>query len=685
MFFLNPIFLWAGLALLVPPIIHLFNLRKYKTVYFSDIRFIEDIRQTTRLKSVIKQIILMVLRMLAIAALVLAFAQPVKMTSPVSVNQKQPAPPVIYIDNSFSMQTGENSASAIETAKNIALEIADAYPQGTKFLFLTNDFSQEHFRFVNALTIREFLQEVKVSPSVRTISEVVGKAEQNLNLLDVDADALKTIFLISDFQQNICDFDNLEVDSLTQIIIAPVQPQSLSNLVVDTCIFNTPLRRSGGQEELTVYVKNYGTNTYNNVPLTLVINGKQKSVQQFSIAPGERKELSVKYVNEPQTFVNGVLSITDSPVDFDNTLYFTYRLDTVANVLLIGEPSVNKYFTALFDGDEGFSIDICSDVNKANLSLQRYKTVIINQLTSISHNLATELHSFVSGGGNLIFVPSFSGSISDYNYLLNLLQCNAIISKDTIRCNVAKVDITSPLLRSAVKEIKENTDLPFVNRYFNSMSNAYAQEDVVIETDSYKKLLTHSQYHSGRVFVFYCPLDDKSGNFVTHRLFVPIIYNAASMSGQVSIPYIIVGRNDGVLQKIENFAEGSKLYLRYRNSGYEFIPRISGPDANQNYMVFAENGANEAGFYDLTTDGRQIASLAFNYNRNESQLNYIPADDVADQMESKLLKKVKIFDSNGISFATTIVQNAAAEPLWRWFVVLALLFLIIEIFLQRFF
>ena len=685
MFFLNPMFLWAGFAVLIPPIIHLFNFRKYKTVYFSDIRFIENIHQTTRRKSVIKHIVIMLLRMLAIAAIVLAFAQPVKMSSPVAANQKQPAPPVIYIDNSFSMQTGKNSVLAIETAKNIALAVADAYPQGTKFLFLTNDFSQEHFRFVNSLTIREFLQELKVSPSVRTISEVVGKAEQNLTLLDVDADAPKTVFLISDFQQNICDFDNLAVDSLTQIFIAPVEPQSISNLSVDTCIFNTPLRRSGGQEELTVCVKNYGTKTYNNVPLSLVINGKQKSVQNFSIAPGERKELSVKYVNEPQMFVNGVLSVADSPVDFDNTLYFAYRLDTMTNVLLIGEPSVNKYFTALFDGDEGFSVDICNDVSKKDLSLQRYKTVILNQLSSISHNLATELHSFVSGGGNFIFIPSFSGSVSDYNYLLNLLQCNAIISKDTMRCNVAKVDITSPLLRSAVKEIKENTDLPYVNRYFNSMSNAYAQEDVVIETDSYKKILTHSLYRSGRVFVFYCPLDEKSGNIVTHRLFVPIIYNAASMSGESNTPYIIVGRNDGVSQKIENFAEGSKLYLRYRNSGYEFIPRISGPDASQNYMVFAENGVSEAGFYDLTADGVQIASLAFNYNRNESQLNYIPDYEVADQMESKLLKEVKIFDSNGISFAATIVQNAAAKPLWRYFVALALLFLIIEIFFERFF
>lgn len=676
-------FLWAGLAVLIPPIIHLFNFRKYKTVYFSDIRFLDTIRQTTRRKSVIKHILLMLLRMFAIAALVLAFAQPVKIASSESSAQKQPAPPVIYIDNSFSMQTGDNSVAALETAKNKALEIADAYPKETKFLFLTNDFSQEHFRLVNALTIRDFLQNVKVSPSVRTLSETIAKAEQNLNLLDVPADVLKNIFLISDFQQNICDFDNISVDSLTQINIVPVQTESISNLAIDTCIFNTPLRRSGGQEELTVFVKNYGTNTYNNVPLTLVINGKQKSVQQFSINSGERKELTVKYVNEPQTFVNGVLGITDSPVDFDNTLYFSYRLDTLAKVLIIGEQSVNKYFTALFDGDEAFAADVCTDVAKSDLDLQRYKTVILNQLPSIPHNLATAVHSFVSTGGNLIFVPSFSGNISDYNYLLNQLQCNALISKDTISCTISKVDVTSPLLRSAVKEIKENTDLPTVTKYFNSMANAYAHEEVVLESDSYKKILTFCRYRSGRAFVFYCPLDEKSGNFVTHRLFVPIVYNAASMSGEATTPYLIIGRNDGVSQRIDNISEGSKLYLRYRDSGYEFIPRISGPDANQNYMVFAEDGASQAGFYDLTDDSKQIASFAFNFNRGESQLNYFNADDVAEKIESKILTKVNIFNSSGLSFAHEIVQNATSKPLWKWFVALAILFLVVEIFIEK--
>ena len=156
------------------------------------------------------------------------------------------------------------------------------------------------------------------------------------------------------------------------------------------------------------------------------------------------------------------------------------------------------------------------------------------------------------------------------------------------------------------------------------------------------------------------------------------------MSGNFSTPYNIVGRNDGVMQKIDNFSEGSKLFLKYRDSGYEFIPRISGPDANQNYMVFAEDRATFAGFYDLTSDSKHISTIAFNYNRSESQLNYYTAAEVADKIEGKILKKVKILDTSGISFAANVVQSTTQKPLWRWFVVFAIVFMVIEIFLQRF-
>lgn len=101
MTFLYPFFLFAGFVVLIPLIIHLFNFRKYKVLYFSDTRFLNEIRTHTRARNNLKQILVLILRMLIIASLVIAFAQPVintQRSDNVVVNN---ATPVIYVDNSF--------------------------------------------------------------------------------------------------------------------------------------------------------------------------------------------------------------------------------------------------------------------------------------------------------------------------------------------------------------------------------------------------------------------------------------------------------------------------------------------------------------------------------------------------------------------------------------------------------
>ena len=186
--FLDAAFLWAGFAVLIPPIIHLFNFRRYKTVYFSDIRFLQNLKNVTRQRSTIKQILLMVLRMLVIACLVIAFANPVSYRGGNSTTEtRKSAPPIIYIDNSFSMQAGAMSGLNLETAKAKALEIVDAFPRETDFLFITNDFEQRHNRLVKADAVRLFLQELQLTPVTPTISQVIDRAVGSLGFLDVEA------------------------------------------------------------------------------------------------------------------------------------------------------------------------------------------------------------------------------------------------------------------------------------------------------------------------------------------------------------------------------------------------------------------------------------------------------------------------------------------------------------------
>jgi Na+/H+ antiporter NhaD/arsenite permease-like protein len=74
--FLYPNFLWALFAILIPVIIHLFYFKRFKKVYFSNTKFLKEIKEETTNKNKIKNLLVLLSRILAIVFLVLAFAQP---------------------------------------------------------------------------------------------------------------------------------------------------------------------------------------------------------------------------------------------------------------------------------------------------------------------------------------------------------------------------------------------------------------------------------------------------------------------------------------------------------------------------------------------------------------------------------------------------------------------------------
>ena len=682
--FLNAIFLWAGFAVLIPPIIHLFNFRRYKTIYFSDVRFLQNLKNITRQRSTIKQILLMILRMLIIACLVIAFAQPViyKGNKDSDLSAVKTAPPIIYIDNSFSMQAGEISGLNLENAKNKALEIVDAFPRETDFLFITNDFLQKHNHFVKADGIRMFLQETKLTPNVPTIAQVINKSVQNLNFLDIEPNCQKNIFVISDFQKNICDFEELSHDSTIAINLIPIKSKNINNVSIDTCEFLTPYRMHGSEEEVSVTVQNYGNKVVTNIPIKLYINGNNKCAETFSLNPYERKNISLKYLNTERNIVKGKISIQDSPIAYDNDLYFTYKIDSLKNILIIGDNEDKKYYLAMFGKNPNFKTDVITDPTNTNFS--DYQTIIINETENIPHTLSGKIQNYVANGGNVIFVPSYNGNINDYNYLLSSMQCNTFISKDTIKCKVSKINQQSLLLRNAIREIPENADLPYITKYFNSTNNSYQGEDIILESDSYKKIVTSNEYRGGKFYVFYTPLNTKSGNLVTHRLIAPLLYNAATITQNYSQQYYsVIGNDNGFSTKIENFADGTPIILKSEDSETEFIPRVSGPDAFMNFKIFSENCVEKHGFYNLLVEQRLKNSIAYNYNRKESQLEFLDANKIEKNLKEKGFEMVKVIDSEKNSFTIEAVQNAATQPIWKIFIIFAIIFAFFEIIICR--
>ena len=117
--FLYSQFLYALALVAIPIIIHLFNFRKFKTVYFSNLRFLKSVKEKTKSQSQLKHLLILLSRILAISSIVFAFAQPY-LPDENTNNKANHFAANIYIDNSFSMDGENQSGRLLQTAQKQA-------------------------------------------------------------------------------------------------------------------------------------------------------------------------------------------------------------------------------------------------------------------------------------------------------------------------------------------------------------------------------------------------------------------------------------------------------------------------------------------------------------------------------------------------------------------------------------
>ena len=173
--FLYPGFLYALATLLIPILIHLFYFRRFKTVYFSNVRFLSQLREEKQTRSRLKHWLTLITRLLILASLVFAFAQPYFPGSASGKPQSGKNAVSIYIDNSFSMRSVGEEGDLIQAGKEKAREISEAYREADVFQLLTNDFQVSNQAFVQRSDLLPKIDRVKASPAFRELQLIVDR------------------------------------------------------------------------------------------------------------------------------------------------------------------------------------------------------------------------------------------------------------------------------------------------------------------------------------------------------------------------------------------------------------------------------------------------------------------------------------------------------------------------------
>lgn len=667
--FLNPAFLWALSLLAIPVLVHLFNFRRFKTVYFSNVAFLKEVKEETNARSKLKHLLVLASRLLAMAFIVLAFAQPfIPGKSAVNISGKKFVS--VFVDNSFSMNANSNNRALLEKARLTAREIVKAYDNDDRFQLLTHDFDGMHQRLVNKDEFLKLLDEVKVSAASRTWKDI---ARRQQDALSRESNENHILYWLSDFQKSM---GTAEIDTTTQYNLAPLVADAQANLYIDSCWFTEPLQLINAPASLNVKVANAGE-TERECTVVLKLNGQTKSMNTVTVPANTWVYDTIPFTPTSAGWIQGELSVNDFPITNDDKFFFAFEVVEKVHVLNIANGRPNKYLNALLGNLPEFALQSVAPENVTAELVKQHQTVICDHLSSFSPDLVSTLNSFVASGGTLIVVPGERADFDSYNRLFNSMQANAVtgLNEETVQLN--DLDTRQQLLQDVFERIPTNAGLPGAFKYYTFSTSSRSNEQVILMLKNQMSLASCYPYQAGRLYVFATPFNTTFTELPGHALFIPLLYKMSALQ-QTSKP---LSYEIGEQTRIEVPVTGTKdgVY-KIKGNGTEWIPQQF--NSGSKTLLGLGGQVTLAGFYDIMDEKNEVAGLlALNYNRRESDLRFDNAEALKQMYN---YPNVKIADGSKTEVAAIAQQLNTGTALWKWCLLLALLFLAAETALIRF-
>jgi len=672
MLFLYPAFLFGLLTLAIPILIYLFNFRRYQKVYFSNVQFLKNIQEQQSNRKNIKERLILAARMLALVFLVLAFAKPY-IPGQNAANAGKHQAVSIFVDNSYSMQTLNKEGSLLDEARRRAKEIVLAYGINDSFQLLTQDFEGKHQRLLNREEFNDAVDAVKISPQSRSLQQIVSRQQ---SLLDMHKDAVRSIYILSDFQKNMAGQHTVKADTGLHLNLVQLKANALPNIAVDSVALLSAVHRPGESEKLVVRLHNYADKKAEKVPLKLLINGAQKAMGSYTINPEAVQYDTLIFSGLTPGWQRAELVLQDNPVTFDNQFYFSFNVKRQMPVLLIDGGTPNPYLKAVFAADGFFGAKRVPDGNVDYAALNTYPIIILSDISAISTGLAQQLKTYVNKGGTLVVFPSSTADASSYRSLLQPLNAAYPDKLITEANKVSAINLQSQVFKNIFETFPQHPDLPVVKKYyqFNGSSNNRAEPLMNLPGQAF-----WAGYASGKgkVYVSAVALNEDFSNLPRHALFVPVMFKIALLSGHDQPLFYTLGRDETI--ETQPVQVNGKQLLRLVKGNESII--VNTKQREGSTLLYIADQLRETGLYDLKKQDSTVAVLAFNDNRNESDLRYLTNTELRKLMP----QATPVLQSGKGSLKDMVTETNFGVQLWKLCIILALIFLGAEVGLIRYY
>jgi len=422
--FLNDIMLWGLLGAAVPVLIHLLNRYRYREIDWGAMELLRRAMVVRSRRVRIEDLILLLLRCLAVALLAIAMSRPtIGARGARFFGGESRVGMVIALDGSYSMSHRPGVQARFDAAVQKAREIARTLQPGDQLsLVLLGQRPRVLLRNVSfdQQRIDERLNALRVLPERLNVELCL---EQLATLIDEVRAPAKECYVVSDAQ----DLTWREVSEKARKSIAQIAAAgrmyyvnaasgSAENVAITDFQMTSGATRAGSMVRYVATVRNSGRRAVQNAAVTLTVGGKTADRRVVdAIAPGQTTAVPLYAKFGSAGYVTVSAALERDAVAADNVRYAAADVRAQTRVLVVdGDPGRGE------DGGETYYVlrALVPDASKpeqaslrpkriasVELALQRledYDVVVLANVPDIRDAQVKALHDYVRQGGGLI-------------------------------------------------------------------------------------------------------------------------------------------------------------------------------------------------------------------------------------------------------------------------------------------
>lgn len=659
--FLYPNMLWCLFALAIPVIVHLFNFRRHKVVYFSNTATLKTIEQENVKTKRLKYLIVLIMRMLFIAGLVFAFAYPYDSEQKLKTDDADNLI-AVYIDNSMSMQSQSEEVKLVEDARSSARALVKSVSPSQRFVLLTNSRQPDNEYPMNQDEMLMSIDAMQTEASPMTFNNLY----ENLQMI-MRRNGFKSasLFVYSDFQNDMMDMRGIVADSAIQIVGLPLSSDYQQNIYIDTVWLSSPVLQTGLANEVNVRVVNDGGKEINGLPVYLEIDGVSAAFTTIDVPADGKGVTAMQFVLNESGEKSAAVSINDYPITFDDTYNFVLNVRPVIKIVeLTSNYTMTSPIATLFSDNLQFDYQAIDPHRIDQQYLMDCQMVVVDGDADLNETMWRTIVDFASDGGSVVVLPSDETKAEN-----DTLSVNMIASQHEFFSDI-------------FVNIPDNADLPKVYKHTQIRKLKFRNTLTLMSLQNGTSFFTLSKVGGGNIFSFASQLGGDWTNFADNALFVPVMYKIAMMGAQTGrLSYTIGIDRELTVNDLTAFAE-SDVRIRNEQGNFEMIPVVD--LRNNRAVVRLYDELPGAGFYTVNKGDELIATTAWNDSRAESKMQFMNGEEVSKLMKDNGLNVLTVMKAGEIRSDDVMQMMVRRSMLWRTFILISLITLLIEILILRF-